>query len=79
MGESLITESFTGKALNRNPILDSIRIQKQQGQMNSSFEKLNIHGEGRYKYGVRKKGEIHRELFGTIARLLFQIFILKSG
>lgn len=46
MGESLITESFTRKALNRNPILDSIRIQKQQGQMNSSFEKLNIHGEG---------------------------------
>lgn len=54
MGKSVIMESFTEKALNRNPILDSMRIQKQQGQMNSSFEKRR--GS---KRGVRKKGEIH--------------------
>lgn len=54
MGKSLIMESFTEKALNRNPILDSMRMQKQQGQMNSSFEKRR--GS---KRGVRKKGEIH--------------------
>lgn len=63
VGKSLIMESFTEKALNRNPILDSMRIQKQQGQMNSSFEKRR--GS---KRGVRKKGEIQMLFFTVILK-----------
>lgn len=65
MGKSLIMESFTEKALNRNPILDSMRIQKQQGQMNSSFEK--------------RRGSKRGERKGKFIAFFHGYFEVKSG